>query len=222
MKQKPNHKISAKYAHSSHQVRTHLLVGIRNNVSKYVTGDIAMQRLHEPIMEYSLSKDQEQQIRDALDSAGIHENRLQIEERLTTALSNTIDYTKNPYKPYPYKKLTKITFGVSRARGAHQKELIRMYLIHTLFLVWRNAFATEPRISRKITSGDLQTIRSPFVIFAGEILAIGGIGKPEDHLTLYRSYEATIKQGLSYEDWVKGRAAKQAKRKKLQGGRING
>ena len=113
MKQKPNHKISEKYANSSHQVRTQLLVGIRNNVSQYVTGDIAMQRLHEPIMEHPLSADQEQQIRDALDSAGIYENRLQIEERLTTALSNAIDYTKNPYKPYPYKKLTKTTFGAS-------------------------------------------------------------------------------------------------------------
>ena len=213
MKQIPNHKLSAKYANSSHQVRTHLLVGIRNNVSKYVTGDIAMHRLHEPIMEYALSADQEQQIRDALDSVGIYENRIQIEKSLASVLSNAIDYTKNPYKPYPYKKLTKITFGASRARGAHQKKLIRMYLIHILFLVWRKAFAAEPRISRKITAGDLQTIHSPFVIFAGEILAIGGIGKPEDHLTLYRSYEAAIKQGLSYEDWVKGRAAKQAKRK---------
>lgn len=216
MKQISNHQTSAKHANCSHQVYGVVLVEIKNDVRQYVAGDIAMQRLREPIMEYPLSADQRRQIKDALDSAGIYKNRHQIEQRLSTALSNAIEYTKNPYKPYLYKKLTKITFGTTRSRGAHQKELIRLHVVHVLFWVWRNAFGTEPTISRKITAKDSATMRSPFVIFAAEVLAMAKIGKPEDHLTLYRSYEDAVNRGLDYDGWIQEREKKGEKRRELR------
>lgn len=216
MKQISNHETSAKNANNSHQVCSIALVEIRNDVSQYETGDIAMQRLREPIMEHSLSADQQRQIKDVLDSAGIYKNRHQIEQRLSTAISNAMEYIKNPCKPYPYKKLTKITFGTTRPKGAHQRELIRLHVIHALFWVWRNAFGVEPSISRKITAKDSATMRSPFVIFAAEILAMVKIGKPEDHLSLYRSYEDAVDRGLTYDGWLEERDNKSEKRRELK------
>lgn len=216
MKQIPNHETSTKNTNNSHQVCGVELVEIRNDVRQYVAGDIAMQRLRDPIMEYPLSADQQRQIKDVLDSAGIYKNRYQIEQRLSTALSNAMEYTKNPYKPYPYKKLTKITFGTTRPKGAHQKGLIRLHVVHTMFWVWRNAFGAEPTISRKITAKDSTTMRSPFVIFAAEILAMAKIGKPEDHLSLYRSYEDAVDRGLAYDGWIQERDKKGEKRRELR------
>lgn len=181
-------------------------------INLYKSDDVAMRRLHEPMMDYAITGQQMQQIKDALDSAGIYQYRSRIEANIARALGNAIDYTNHSFKPYAFKKLTKLTFGTARVKGPHRKELIRMQLIHALFLAWRHAFGSEPTISRKITAKDQWTVRSPFVVFATEILAIAHIGKPEDHLTLYRSYENAVHRGLSYQEWIDERAQLRAAR----------
>jgi hypothetical protein len=166
------------------------------------SGDLAMRRLAEPFFNPSLSDNLQKRVRFALDNAGILKYRNQIEERLINAIAQAIDYKTHPYKSYNFKKLTKVSFGTSRTRGPRQKELVRFYLMHALFSIWRKYFQIEPTISRKIVTGDEHTQRSPFVSFAHDILLIAGIRKVEDNLTRYRSYEKATLKGLSYEEWV--------------------
>lgn len=165
-------------------------------------GDLALSRLSEPFIKPSLSDELQEKVKLALDGARILGRRSQLEERLINAIAQAIDYKTHPYKPYNFKKLTKVSFGTSRTRGPRQKELVRFYLIHTLFWIWRKYFRLEPTISRKIVTGDEHTQRSPFVSFARDILLIAGIRKVEDNLTRYRSYEKATLKGLSYEEWV--------------------
>jgi hypothetical protein len=65
-------------------------------------------------------------------------------------------------------------------------------LISAIFLAWRIAFQKEPRINRKIVKKDKHTIRTPFVVFAAQILAIAKIGKVEDNLNHYRVHERSV------------------------------
>lgn len=163
------------------------------------SSDQAISRLSEPFTKPSLSVEQREKVKLALDGAGILGRRSQLEEKLINAIAQAIHYQTNPYKPYNFKKLTKVSFGTSRAKGPRQKELVRFYLIHTLFWIWRKYFQIEPTISRKIVAGDVLTKRSPFVSFARDVLLIAGIRKVEDNLTKYRSYERATLMGLSYE-----------------------
>ena len=157
----------------------------------YQRGDLALnQRLNEPIVDPApLSKEQIDEVEDALIAAGFAQNRTRPRNLILAALANTLDYQKVPYKPYVFKKLTRATFGADRPKGAHQKEHARMLLIAAIFLAWRIAFKEEPRVSRKIVQKDLRTIRSPFVVFAGQILTLAKIGKVEDNLNAFLAYE---------------------------------
>jgi hypothetical protein len=123
-------------------------------------------------------------------------------------LANAIDYQEALYKPYAFSQLTRDSFGAARSAGPHQKELARLLLIHSLFLAWRISFDKKPTISRKIVEKDKKTIRSPFVAFAAEILALADIGKVEDNLAIYKSYEAATHKGLTYEEWRRARNTK--------------
>jgi hypothetical protein len=168
----------------------------------------AINRLKEPITDPILLPSQVERVREALDSAQIHIYRHNIEGRISIALANAIEYKNNRFKPYTHRKLTKNSFGAARKKGAHSQELVRLMLIHSLFWAWRKEFKREPTINRKIVTKDQTTIRSPFVVFARDILAIANIGKPEDHMATYRSYEDAIYRGLTYDKWVKERHVK--------------
>jgi len=157
-------------------------------------GDEAItQRLGEPISNGApLSQAKIAEVDDALITAGFASNRTRPRNLILAALANTLEYQKTPYKPYVFKKLTRITFGTDRPKGPHQKVHARRLLISALFLAWRTAFQKEPRINRKIVQKDLRTTRTPFVVFAAQILAIAKIGKVEDNLNHYRVHERSV------------------------------
>ena len=157
-------------------------------------------RLNEPLAEEDLTLSETECLEDALQSAYFSKTYSQAHAQLGLALANAKAYKAKPTKPYLYKKLNRNTFGTARLRGPHNHALMRHYLISAIYRVWRNEFGVEPRISRKIVAKDHQTMRSDFVVFGAKILSIVGIGKPEEHLTLYRSYESGVYQGLSYDD----------------------
>ena len=174
--------------------------------------DVAItQRLNEPIVTPApLSKEYLDALDEALIDAGFPRNRTRARNLILAALANVLDYQKRPYKSYAFAQLTRDSFGAARCAGPHQKELARLLLIHSLFLAWRISFERKPTISRKITAKDQKTIRSPFVVFAGSILALAGIGKVEDNLAIYKSYEAAAHAGFTYEEWRKSRNAKES------------
>lgn len=164
-----------------------------------------LSRMSEPLDVMQIGFSEQKSLEETLQSAYINKTRERARLKLSFAIANAKDYIHNIYKPYVYKKINRKNFGTSRLVGPHSKERVRLYLIHAIFTVWRQEFEIEPTISRKIVAGDFQTVTSNFVAFAREILALVGIGKAEDHLTLYRSYEKAIFKGLSYEDWRRDR-----------------
>jgi hypothetical protein len=169
--------------------------------SQAINNAVAIAQLDKPIKSANPKKTIVKKIQDVLDSTNVRKHRTRIERLILIALSNALEYQKQPHKTYNGKKLTKANFGTARPKGAHQKELIRFHLICTLFWAWRTEFKLEPTINRKITKKTRDTIRSPFVVFAGEMLQIAGIGKPEEHLASYRSYEKAFRRGRTYEQW---------------------
>lgn len=172
--------------------------------SHWVRGDEAIsQRLNERFTEHPLTPDQITEVDDALISASFTSNRTRPKNLILVALANALDYLATPYKPYVFKKLTRDTFGANRPYGPHQKLRARLLLGAALFQAWRLGHGTEPRINRKIVEKDKRTVRTPFVIFAAQILAIAKIGKVEDSLMLYRSFERATHAGIPYDDWVK-------------------
>lgn len=162
----------------------------------------AMRLLIQPIQVAALNSHQQEIVKGALDTAYIKKNRAFIEAQIFSALAHALHYQHLMHHSYSLKKLTKSSFGTSRPKGAHKKELVRFYLIACLFRVWRNEFGVEPKVNRKITKSNPDILRTPFLVFAKEILSIVGIGKPEDHISTYRSYEEATNRGLSYEEWL--------------------
>jgi hypothetical protein len=171
--------------------------------SKYwKRGDLAItRRLKEPISDgVQLTQAQMDEVDDALISAGFPRNRTRPRNLILAALSHALDYQKTPYKPYVFKKLTRDTFGTDRPKGPHQKIRIRILLISALFLAWRIAFQKEPRINRKIVQKDKRTVRTDFVVFAAQILAMAKIGKVEDNLNQYRIHERSVRSFISDDE----------------------
>ena len=160
-------------------------------------------RLTERHTEKTLTNDQVVEVDDAFITAGFASNRTRPKKLVLGALTNALDYLATPYKPYVFKKLTRDTFGTERPHGPHQMLRVRLLLCAALFQAWRLDHQSEPRINRKIVQKDKRTTRTPFVIFAAQILAIARIGKVEDSLMLYRSYERATHAGTPYDDWVR-------------------
>ena len=167
-----------------------------------------MERINEPFYTPPLSSEQIAKVDDALIAAGFGPKRTRQKNLIVSALANAIDYQEVPYKPYAFKELTRDSFGAACSAGPHDKELARLLLMHSLFLAWRMSFDKKPTISRKITAKDHKTIRSPFVLFAESILALARIGKVEDNLATYKSYEAATHAGWTYEEWRQSKKAK--------------
>ena len=160
--------------------------------------DLAItQRLNEPFVTKQLSAQDLAEVNDAMIAAGFPKNKLRPRALILSALANAKDYRQTPHKPYTWKKLTRTSFGATRARGNQHNAALRFFLIAALFLAWRIAFGKEPRINRKIVKKDLHTIKTPFVVFAAQILAIVNIRKVEDNLNWYRIYERAVHAGKS-------------------------
>ena len=140
----------------------------------------------------NLSEANSNDLENALLSAGILKNQSNVKKDLKKALSQALAYSKNPHLSYSQKKLTRQSYGKSRARGPRQKEAVCLLLSAAIFRAWRQYFDKEPRISRPITSKKPRAVRSAFVSFARDIFKIAKISKVEDRLLAYRKYERSI------------------------------
>ena len=160
--------------------------------------DLAItQRLNDPFITKQLSAQDLAEVDDAMIAAGFPKKKLRPRTLILSALANAKDYRQTPHKPYTWKKLTRTSFGANRTRGNQDNAALRFFVIAALFLAWRLAFGKEPRINRKIVRKDRHTIKTPFVVFAAQILAMVNIRRVEDNLNLYRIYERAVHAGKS-------------------------
>ena len=134
---------------------------------------------------------------------------LNIEIGITQSLISCQEFRDSPYHSYRGKKVTRISFGTTRPQGRVDEELMRLYLMGTIWAAWFKGTHNTPIVNNK---GNLRT---PFVDFAAAVMGLIGIGKVEEYLEQYQSYRQAIFDGRTYQDWKAERERAQDFREQL-------